>query len=70
MIPRFLTNAIINHLQPGQVTGLFGARRTGKTVLMEHIRSRLTIRKVLMVQGDNLDVADILSSQRLSVLKP
>lgn len=69
MIPRLLTDVIINSLRPGQVTGLFGARRTGKTFLMEHIRSTLTDKKILMVQGDNLDVAEILSSQRLSVLK-
>ena len=51
------------------VTGLFGARRTGKTVLMQHIKARLENKRVLMVQGDNLDVAEILSSQRLSVLR-
>jgi predicted AAA+ superfamily ATPase len=51
------------------VTGLFGARRTGKTVLMEHIKSNFTGKKILMVNGENLDVAEILSSQRLSVLK-
>jgi predicted AAA+ superfamily ATPase len=69
MISRILTNSIINSLQPGLVTGLFGARRTGKTVLMEHIKDRIISGKTLMVQGDNLDAAEILSSQRLSVLK-
>jgi predicted AAA+ superfamily ATPase len=54
---------------PGIVTALFGARRTGKTYLMERIRSELEGKKILMVQGDNLDVAEILSSQRLSLLK-
>lgn len=69
MIPRLLTNAILDSFRPGQVIGLFGARRTGKTILMEHIKTVLTDKKILMVQGDNLDVAEILSSQRLSVLK-
>ncbi len=69
MIPRLLTHIILSNLKPGQVIGLFGARRTGKTYLMEYIKSTLTDEKILMVQGDNLDVAEILSSQRLSVLK-
>jgi predicted AAA+ superfamily ATPase len=36
---------------------------------MEQIRDRIEGKQILMVQGDNLDVAEILSSQRLSVLK-
>ncbi len=69
MISRLLENVILLSLQPGRVTGLFGARRTGKTVLMEQIKTRITGKKILMVQGDNLDVAELLSSQRLSILK-
>ena len=69
MIYRFLTDDILKSLHPGFVTGLFGARRTGKTFLMEQIRDRVEGKQILMVQGDNLDVAEILSSQRLSVLK-
>jgi uncharacterized protein len=69
MIYRFLTDELINSLHPGFVTGLFGARRTGKTFLMDRIRNRIEGRQILMVQGDNLDVEEILSSQRLSVLK-
>lgn len=69
MIYRFLTDDILKSLHPGFVTGLFGARRTGKTFLMEQIRDRIEGKQILMVQGDNLDVAEILSSQRLSVLK-
>jgi predicted AAA+ superfamily ATPase len=60
---------LIENLKPGFVTGLFGARRTGKTFLMEHIKGTISPGKVLMVQGENLDVAEILSSQRLSLLK-
>lgn len=69
MIYRFIKDDLFNSLHPGFVTGLFGARRTGKTFLMEQIRNRIEGRQVLMVQGDNLDVAEILSSRRLSVLK-
>jgi predicted AAA+ superfamily ATPase len=70
MIPRILTGSIIESLKPGRVTGLFGARRSGKTFLMEHIRTLMKDEKILMVNGENLDVAELLSSQRLSVLKP
>lgn len=68
-IPRLLEDVILENLKSGLVLGLFGARRTGKTFLMERIRNRLKDNQVLMVQGDNLDVAEILSSQRLSVLQ-
>ena len=55
-------------LRDQTVVGIFGARRTGKTFLMETIRE-VSGDKVLMVQGDNLDVSEVLASQRLSQLK-
>jgi len=69
MISRIIKDRIIASLKRGKVTGLFGARRTGKTFLMEEIKRELTDYKILMVQGENLDVAEILSSQRAAVLK-
>ena len=69
MITRLIQIQIANKLKPGFVVELFGARRTGKTVLMEQIKKSITDGKVLMVHGENLDVAEILSSQRLSRLK-
>lgn len=69
MIPRFIKNEIVASLSnPNIVIGILGARRTGKTFLMEEIAKELP-EKVLIVQGDNLDVSEILSSQRLSLLK-
>lgn len=68
-IPRLLEDIIFEKLKPGLVIGLFGARRTGKTFLMERLKSRLADKKVLMIQGDNIDAAEIISSQRLSILK-
>lgn len=69
MIPRFIKNEIVDSLlKPNIVIGILGARRTGKTFLMEEIKKELGV-KVLMVQGDNLDVSEVLSSQRLSQLK-
>ena len=69
MLPRIIKNELAGNLRGGHVTGLFGARRTGKTVLMQQIRKETGQDKVLMVQGEDLDVSEILSSQRLSVLK-
>ena len=68
MIPRFIKNQILSELKkPGLVVGIFGARRTGKTVLMQEIVKEIG-EQVLFVQGDNLDVSEILSSRRLSQL--
>jgi predicted AAA+ superfamily ATPase len=55
-------------LEPGKVVCLLGARRTGKTVLIEHIKKNIGGRRTLFVQGDDLDVADVLSSPRAEVL--
>jgi predicted AAA+ superfamily ATPase len=69
MIPRFIKKEILaSLLKPNTVVGIFGARRTGKTFLMQQIEKELG-EKVLMVQGENLDVSEILSSQRLIQLK-
>jgi len=70
MIKRNITEQILNSLKPAKVIALFGARRTGKTVLMKEIINLLNDKKILYVQGDDIDVFEILSSQRLSVLKP
>jgi uncharacterized protein len=69
MIQRILKNRILKSLKPQKVIGLFGARRTGKTWLMNDIFQSLSGKKILQVQGDDLDTAEILSSGRLSVLK-
>lgn len=69
MVYRVITEKILETLKPGKVIGLFGARRTGKTVLMEEIRKLLPGKKILLVHGENLDVSEILSSRRTSVLK-
>ncbi len=71
MIKRVIEEQIIKSLRTSFVVGLFGARRTGKTILLNLIKDKLTDagKKVLSVQGDNLDVSEVLSSQRLSVLQ-
>ncbi|MFH1540652.1 MAG: ATP-binding protein [Elusimicrobiota bacterium] len=69
MIPRFIENQISASLKTGKVIGLFGARRTGKTVLMNLVKEKLKNKPVLMVNGENLDVIEVLSSRRLNVLE-
>ncbi|MEA3355309.1 MAG: AAA family ATPase [Patescibacteria group bacterium] len=69
MVSRYITQQVIKSLKPGRVVGVFGSRRSGKTVLMNYIKDQLDNKKVLMIHGENLDAIEILSSQRISVLK-
>lgn len=68
MISRQIQALIQNKLKPGLALGLFGARRTGKTVLMNQVLEE-TRGKTLLVSGEDFDVQEILSSQKLSLLK-
>jgi hypothetical protein len=68
MILRILKKQVLDNLEKGKVIGLFGARRTGKTVLMNEIHRELDKSMVLFVNGEDLDVSEILSSGRVSVL--
>jgi len=69
MINRTIINQLKNDLKPAHVTGLFGARRTGKTILMQKIKEIMSDKNVLMVNGEDLDVSEILSSKRIQILK-
>ncbi|MBU2562824.1 MAG: hypothetical protein KJ568_00045 [Actinobacteria bacterium] len=57
MIPRFTTIQIINSLRPSKVIGIFGPRRSGKTILMNLIKEKIDTDDILMVHGENLDVS-------------
>lgn len=69
MIPRFIEKQVLSSLKPGKVCVVFGPRRSGKTVFLEMIKEKLAGKKVLSVQGENLDAAEILSSMRQSALE-
>ncbi|MCF8233294.1 MAG: ATP-binding protein [Bacteroidales bacterium] len=69
MIHRLLKNEIIQWLKPGKVLCLFGARRTGKTFLMEEILNELDTDKILYAHGEDLDFSEAFSSQRVSTLQ-
>lgn len=69
MINRFLLKPLLDNLKQGQVTALFGARRTGKTTLMNMMISSMTDNKVLILNGEDYDVAQLLSSRRQETLR-
>jgi predicted AAA+ superfamily ATPase len=68
MIARKLQLLIEDSLKPGFAIGLFGARRTGKTVLMQHLAEKIP-GKILLISGEDFDVQEIFSSQKLNLLK-
>lgn len=68
MINRKLFHDITSRLRAGLAVGLFGARRTGKTLLMHHVAEKVQ-GKVLIVSGEDFDIQEIFSSQKLSLLK-
>lgn len=69
MINRTLTTPLLNSLKKGKVVAVFGARRTGKTTLMNIITKSLSGEKALILNGEDFDVASILSSQRQELIK-
>lgn len=68
MIARKLFPYIADNLKPGFAIGLFGARRTGKTFLMNQLAEKISGRS-LIVSGEDFDVQELFSSQKLSLLK-
>ena len=69
MINRYITNQLRSNIKKGHVTALFGARRTGKTTLMNVISQSMNDKKVLILNGEDYDVADILSSNSQETLR-
>ncbi len=68
MFKRAHQNTIYRALKPNFVVVLYGARRTGKTVLMNTIKELVGEDKVLMVNGEDLDTAELLASQKVNIL--
>lgn len=69
MKKRILSQQLIESLGKYPVVALFGARRIGKTFLMEQLVERLGADKILKIQGDDLDASELFSTGRLTVLK-
>lgn len=68
MVTRTLEQSVLSDLKPGHVTVLYGARRTGKTVLMQRIAEALPDKKILLLNGEDYDMVPLLSSKKQSVL--
>lgn len=69
MIPRFIEKQVLSSLKHGKVCAVFGPRRSGKTVFLQMIKEKLVGKKILLVHGENLDAAEVLSSMRKSTLE-
>jgi uncharacterized protein len=69
MIARFIEKELLKALKPAWVVGLFGARRTGKTVLLKSLAKKLKSKKILSLYGQNLTVQEIFSSQRREIIE-
>ena len=65
MVTRELENIILPDIKPQKVVLLFGARRVGKTVLMEKLIERFG-RNVVLLNGEDATTVDLLSTRTLS----
>jgi len=64
MIPRLLKNSMVSEVRPGRVWMLFGARRVGKTSLVESFL-RETNERWFCGQGEDAVLAELLGSRVL-----
>lgn len=69
MIARFIEKELLKSLKPAHVVCLFGARRTGKTVLLKNLLKRLKNKKILSLHGQNMVVQEVFSSQRVETIQ-
>jgi uncharacterized protein len=64
-IPRLLEREIIKGLKPQKAALIFGARRTGKTVIMKRIIERWR-GKVLSLNGEDYDAQNLLGNRSIA----
>lgn len=69
MIQRNIKESIINSLHQAKLTSIFGAKRTGKTHLLNDILASLYTKKILLVDGGDLGVSEIFSTRSLPELQ-
>ena len=69
MIARFIERELLGELRPAHVICLFGARRTGKTVLLKSLFKKLKNKKIYNLHGQNLATQEAFSSQRTDVIQ-
>jgi hypothetical protein len=63
-IQRTITSTLRENLKQSNVTVLYGARRTGKTTLLRHLAESLSGKRILMMNGEDLDEAQVLANRR------
>ena len=67
-IKRSIKSSIVKSLKPQKVLVLVGARRVGKTVLMQKIVDELD-NKILLLNGEDLAVDELLQSRSVQNYK-
>ena len=67
-IPRIIEQEIINKLGKQKVILLYGSRRTGKSTIVESIAKKY-VKKTLILQGEDMDVAAILQKRTIENYK-
>jgi predicted AAA+ superfamily ATPase len=65
MVKREMEDIVFNELQPQKVIIIYGARRVGKTVLIEQLMRRYQ-GKVLLLNGEDMTTVDMLSRRTVS----
>ncbi|MBY0433376.1 MAG: AAA family ATPase, partial [Cyclobacteriaceae bacterium] len=65
-IPRNLESQVLKGLQPNKVVLLLGARRTGKTFLINQIISKLPKERILLLNGEDLTTQQLLAKRTAS----
>ncbi len=68
LIPRIYDNQIINLVKPGKVLLLYGARRIGKTTLLENFLKTYN-GKFLLSSGEDRDLQKILETESVQQFK-
>jgi uncharacterized protein len=64
-IPRLIQRGIEKQIGRQKVVMLYGSRRTGKTIIIENIASKYGS-DVLMLQGEDMQIIDILSQRTIA----
>lgn len=68
LIPRHLTSAVMNKMEPNKVVVLYGPRQVGKTTMMKEILKSIP-NESLLVSGEDRRVQAWLGSQSIDTLR-
>lgn len=64
-LPRYIQDKVLNRLQAGKVTVLYGARRTGKTFLLRHLLEGIS-EPYLFFNGEDTAVQQLLAERSVA----